>query len=275
MLTSIAALFVIAAMQVGAIHVFVEPGFEVLLDSRPIGMSTAGEGGLQIREVPVGEHEVAVKTPWGKLITSKVSVVGGVTADISISSLGLRGRTRGDDSTVEVQVTSPAPACELSVGNERVAGASDELKIDHLRPGRYRVTVKCGSKMATTDIQLAAGRIVTLHADVNTGKIRMLNDRPRITAVNVPTAQDTIMRLPLPIGWRRVFASALVPGVKASSITQLNDVRAEAVFMVPDYSAGSAVVERLRDREEVHEVLVEDYRQYREGMQIRLRVLFR
>ena len=44
MLTLLAALSIAAATHVGAIHVFVEPGFEVFLDSKPIGRSTSGEG---------------------------------------------------------------------------------------------------------------------------------------------------------------------------------------------------------------------------------------
>lgn len=274
MLTSLAALFVIAATNVGVIHVFVEPGFDVFLDSRLIGKSTSSEGGLQIREVPAGDHEVTVKGPYGRAIASRVTVFAGNTAGVSISSLGLRSRG-ADESTVEVQVQAPSNTCDLFVGGERMVSTDNEMRVDHLKPGQYRILLTCGSRSASINLSLPAAKILTLHADLATGKMKVIGDRPRITSVVVPTAEDAIMRMPLPVKWKRVFAGSLVAGVKAKQITQVNDVRASAVYVAPDYSTMEQVADRIRSRDEVDSVYIEDSRLTRDGYVFQLRVTFR
>lgn len=274
MLTSIAALFILAATHVGVIHVFVEPGFDVYLDSRPIGKSTSSEGGLQIREVPAGEHEVTVKGPTGRAISSRVTVFAGNTAGVSISSLGLRSRG-ADESMLEVQVQASSATCQLLVGGERIISSDTEMRADHLKPGQYRILLTCGSRSASINLSLPAGRILTLHGDLATGRIKVIGDRPRITSVVVPAAEDAIMRMPIPVRWKRVFAAALSAGVKAKQITQVNDIRASAVYVAPDYSAMEEVAERIRARDEVETVYIEDYRRTADGLVFQMRVTFR
>ena len=215
-----------------------------------------------------------MSAPWGNAVTSKVTVVAGNTAGVSISSLGLRGR-RADDSMIELQMPSASAACELLVGGERLVVSDTETRVDHLKPGQYRILLTCGSRTAAINLSLPAGRILTLHADLKTGHIKVIGDRSRITSVTVPTAEDAIMRMPLPVTWRRVFAGALVAGVKAKTITQMNDRRANAIYVAPDYSLMSEVVERIQSREEVERVQVENYRATQEGVVFQLRVIFR
>src|SRR5436190_21400368 len=103
MFTLLALLWVVTPPQVGSIQVMVEPGATVFLDGRQTGVSTSAMGGFSIEEVPVGDHEVTIRTSYGGGVSKRVMVNQGQTTTITISSLGLRSRTRGDDATIEVQ----------------------------------------------------------------------------------------------------------------------------------------------------------------------------
>jgi hypothetical protein len=277
MLTLLALLWVTTPPQVGAIHILVEPGDAIFLDGRQVGFSSAASGGYLMESVDVGDHEVTIKTPSGGVITKKVTVYVAQTSTITISSLGLRTRARGDDAAIEIQALSGGGTCELAVGNERVTAAADDLRIERVRPGTQQVTVLCGGKKATGSFDLPPGKVVTMAADFSTSKLKIVNERNRVTAVYVPTVEDYIMRLDLPFSWKRAVAATLVPGVKPKSINRLGMVQLAVSYTGPSYGAIDEVVVRLKERKEISTIYLKDYDAYsrdREGVTMSFIITF-
>lgn len=265
MLTLLALLWVTGPPQVGSIHILVEPGDAVFLDGRQVGVSSTASGGFTIESVPIGDHEVTIKTPSGGSVSKKLSVYIAQTTTITISSLGLRTRARGDDASVEIQALSGVGTCELVVGAERVSAPAEDLRMDHVRPGPQNVTVTCGDKKASGSLDVPPGKIVTVMADLATSKLKIVNERNRVTAVYVPTVEDYIMRLDLPFSWKRAVAATLVPGVKPKNISRQGMVQLFVSYTGPSYGAIQEVADRLRERREVKTVYTKDYDYLRTG----------
>lgn len=263
-MTNFLAAILLAALQVGTIQVFVDPGFEIFLDSRPMGTS-AGRG-LQISDVAPGDHVVTVKTPWGTSLSQKVNVLEGQILAVPIAALGLRTRPRGDESTVVMQpVKTTAATCDLAMGAAHVTGKPAELQLDHVPSGPYRATLTCGSKSAAMDMTLAPGRVITLQADLSAGRMKVVADDSRITQMKVRTAEDVIMAMSLPMTWRKAIVSSLTPGVSISSITQQNDRTAMISVTAGGYSAASAFYRKLDGHPDVADISQVSSRYLRAG----------
>jgi hypothetical protein len=268
-----------AASQVGTIQVFVDPGFEVFLDSHSMGVS-AGQG-LQINDVAPGEHVVTVKTSWGTSLGQRVTVVAGQISKVPVASLGLRTRPRGDDSTVVVQVLkTTAVVCDLAMGSQKISKKPSELQFDKVPSGPYRVALTCGGRSATTDITLAPGRLITLQADLATGRMTVTSDESRITQMKVRGPAEVIMAMDLPIAWRRALAGAVVPGITVSTISQLSDRKAKVVLKTIDLASIQGFAVSLSSSPEVVEVNSDYDYQYRyqatrDGYELSLIVTFR
>jgi hypothetical protein len=260
MFTLLALLWVVTPPQVGSIQIMVEPGAAVFLDGRQAGISSSAMGGFNIEEVPVGDHDVTIRTSYGGGVSKRVMVNQGQTTTITISSLGLRSRTRGDDATIEVQATIPGSTnCELAVGTEKAAGAAEDLRIERVRPGSQPVDVRCGDKRASGTIEVPPGKIVTVQADMATSRLKIINERARVTAVYVPRVEDAIMRLDLPFTWKRAVAASVVAGVKPKSVSRSGMVKLDITMTGPSYSAIEQFAERLKERNEVKTVYLKDW----------------
>jgi hypothetical protein len=275
MLTLLTLLLVVTPAQVGSLHILVEPGDAVFLDGRQVGTSSVAAGGMMLENVPVGNHEIVVRTPAGGSSSSKVSVVASTTSTVTISSLGLRGRARGEDTTIAVQVTSDSPRCDLTVGADTIAGTPSEIRIEHVRAGRQKVTLACGTKRATGDVDVAPAKVITLQADLATGKIKTIHEEDRITSIYVPTVQDTIMRMDLPFLWKRAIAATLAPGVKPRSISRSGTLSVTITYIAANYRDIDDTVEALRERSEVQRISRLDYQYRRDGITVTVLILFR
>lgn len=275
-MTAFFAAVLVAALQVGTIQVFVDPGFEIFLDSKPMGTS-AGRG-LQISDVAPGEHIISVKTPWGTSLSQKVNVLEGEILAVPIAALGLRTRPRGDESTVVVQpFKTTAATCELAMGAARVTGKPAELQLDHVPSGPVRATLRCGSKTAAMDLTLAPGRLLTLQADLPSGKLKVVGDESRITQMKVRTAEDIIMAMSLPMTWKKVIIASLTPGVSISSITQQGDRAVTISVTASGYSSAYAFYRKLDDHPDVQDVSQVSSRYLRagDGYELTFRTIFR
>ena len=264
MLTLLAFLWVVAPQQTGSIHVVVEPNAAVFLDGRQIGISSPLAGGLVIEQVPLGQHEIVVRTSYGGAVTSKVMVNIGQTSTVNISSLGLRMRSRGDDSTIEIQVVTDKPTCDLQVGMDRINAAPADLRMERVKPGPQHVTVACGDRQVTNDLDIPASKIVTVAADPAKRTLRILESRDRITTMIVPTVADSIMRMDLPFSWKRAVAASIVAGVHPKAIARNSyhpNSQLQAKILFDTYGAMVAFISQLRDRAEVMNVDY-DYDQY-------------
>lgn len=266
MLILLAILWVVTPAQVGSIHILVEPNAAIFLDGRQLGISSSAAGGFMIESVAVGDHDITVKTSYGGSVSKKVTVNEGQDTTITISSLGLRTRSRGDDAALEVQTTlAGSTSCNLLVGTERFTANAEELRGDRLRPGSQNVTVTCGDKRATGNIDLPSGKIVTVQADFAKGKLISVGDRPRVTAVYVQTVEDRIMRLDLPFSWKRAVAASLVANVKPRSITRLGMVQLEVTMEGPSYNAIAEFARNIQQRPEVKNVYIKSWDYYLRG----------
>ncbi len=247
----LALLLVVTPAPVGTVHVLVEPGDAIFLDGKQVGVSGAAAGGLVIESVPVGGHEIVVRTPSGGSAAAKFNVALGLTSRVTISSLGLRTRARGDDASIEMQIASDPVKCELTVGTDKTVGSSEDLRMDHIRPGRQKVALACGGKHAAGDIDVPAGKTITVHADLAAGKLQVVNERSRVISVYVPTVADAIMRLDLPFTWKRAIAASLVPGVTPKSITRNGILRVDVTLTAATWQPLEDVAANLKERREV------------------------
>lgn len=271
----LALLLAIQPVRAGAIHVLVEPGDTIELDGREAGVSSMAAGGLLITNVAAGEHEIVVRTPTGGHASAKVNVTEGNTSTVQISSLGLRIRTRGNDSTVEVDVTPVSATCDLLAGNDEITAAPAELRLDHVRPGPQRVALRCGEKHAASDLDIPAAKIVTVQANFEKHTLRIVHARERVTALVVPTAADAIMRLDLPFAWKRAIAAALPPGLKPNSVARKGNLSVEVTFRGADWRTAETFRARLEDRPEIATVQFTDYDTSRTVAQFRYLITFR
>lgn len=266
MLILLAILWVVTPTHVGSIHILVEPNAAIFLDGRQLGISSTAVGGYMIESVLVGDHDVTVKTSYGGSVSKKVTVNEGQASTLTISSLGLRTRARGDDAALEVQTTLPGSTkCDLVVGGERFSANADELRGDHVRPGSQSVTVTCGDKRASGSVDLPSGKIVTIQADFAKGKLTTVGDRARVTAVYVQTVEDRIMRLDLPFSWKRAVAASIVAGVKPQSINRLGMVQLAVTMTGPNYNAIEEFARNIRERAEVLSIYVQSWDYYQRG----------
>lgn len=268
---------VVTPQPMGSLHVLMESGDQVFLDARMVGMSSDAASGMLLEGVAVGEHELSIVTPGGQRTSFKVNIYDGQTTTITLSSLGLRGgRRRGEDSTVELQApVTQSSRCELNVGSAQLAGAKEDLRIEHLSPGRYHVSVTCGSRAAGADIDVPPGMVVTVAADFVAGKLKVADQRPRITNMAVASPADAIMRFDLPLSWKRAMVAALVPGIHAESATMARGYMAIVTFNAPTRTAMYAYMSRLRTMDGVSGTNYDGFVETSDGVRARLSIQFR
>lgn len=254
-----------------------ESGDEVFIDARSVGLSSDAAGGLLLEGVPAGEHDVLIVTPTGARTNFKLNVFDGQMTTITLSSLGLRGgKRRGEDSTVELQTPiTESSRCELAVGSAQLAGAKDDLRIEHLSPGKYHVTVTCGSRAAGADVDIPAGTITTVAADFVAGKLKVADQRARVTNMAVASPSDLIMKFDLPLTWRRAIIAALVPGIHVEAATRDRGMITIASVTTPNRMTMYDFLSRLERMDAINTVWVAGSSPIADGLRVRLYIKFR
>jgi hypothetical protein len=277
MLPTALLLFLLAVPRgAGALHILVEPGDEIFLDARSVGLSSEAASGMLLDDVPAGEHDLEIVTPGGARTSMKVNIFDGQVTTINISSIGLRaGHPRGEDATVELQVVTQSRRCELIVGDQHIAGAKDDLRVEHLKPGKQHIGVICGAETAEGDIDIPAGGYVIVAPDFASGKVHVATQHSRIITMSVPTPEDAIMELQLPLQWKRAIAESLVTGVHAEAITRDRGLTVIATFTSPDWVSMMKFLRQLRRQDEVSSVEALRYWSIANGIRARFEIAFR
>ena len=269
-------LFLAVPRGAGALPVLVEPGDEIFLDARSVGLSSEAASGMLLDDVPAGEHDLEIVTPSGASTSMKVNIYDGQVTTINVSSIGLRaGRPRGEDATVQLQVVTESRRCELIVGDQHIAGAKDDLRIEHLKPGKEHIGVICGAQTAEGDIDIPAGGYVTVAPDFASGKVHVATQHSRVIAMSVPTPEDAIMELQLPLKWKRAIVESLVTGVHAEAITRDRGLTVIATFTSPDWVSMMTFLRHLRGHNEVSSVEALRYWSIANGIRGRFEITFR
>lgn len=267
-------LMIVTPQPMGAIHILIEPGNEILLDARSVGFSSEASSGMMLDPVPAGEHDLVIKTPEGAHSALRVRVSDGEITTLTISSIGMRATHRGEESTLELNAVSASRRCELIAGSTKMAGNKDDLRIEHLSPGEQRVTVYCGARSASSLIDIPGGMIVTVTADFDSGRVRVVNQRQRVTTVSVANPEDAIMHLDLPLKWRRAIATSLVEGVHSEGITREGNLEVNASFSAAQWDMLDTFINRLRHHDNVASVDAVRSR-WSNGPVVRLKITFR
>lgn len=146
----------------GVIRVECEPGLEVRLNGALRGTSTAAAGGLIIRGVPPGRHEVGVSRPGMEPQTREVVVRPGQTAYVSIrlptGSLLVRTVPRQADIRIE----------RLGISGEKTG---DTWVQDRLPPGRHRMVVESAGLSLEYEVEIRAGERTEVMLNIPTGVV--------------------------------------------------------------------------------------------------------
>jgi hypothetical protein len=103
-----ALLMFITFQPMGALHLLVESGFEVVIDGHSAGYTSDAAGGLLLDYVPTGDHDVVLKSPDGASVPLKVLIADGELTTVQVSTLGLHARRPLGKSGTTVVVSAPA-----------------------------------------------------------------------------------------------------------------------------------------------------------------------
>jgi hypothetical protein len=271
-----ALLMLVTYQPGGALHLLVESNCEIRIDGRPAGTSSDAASGLLLDYVPVGEHDVLIKTETGATTSLKVRVFDGEMTTVQISSLGLRaGKPRGTDSTVEAVVTSESLRCTLGVDELSISGGKDQLKIERVEPGKHTISIICGRDRAEGVVDVPASAVLSVKPDFETGRLRSVQERPRVAMISVPTPADDIMQYDLPLMWKRAIAAALVSGIHVETIKKDDEATAVATFTAPGWEALEDFEKNLRRQSEVRGVDTFRYGWIPNGIRFRMEIRFR
>jgi hypothetical protein len=107
-----ALLMFITFQPMGALHLLVESGFEVVIDGRSAGYTSDAASGLLLDYVPTGEHDVVLKSPDGATVPLKVLIADGELTTLQVSTLGLHARHPLGKSGATVVVSAQADDLE-------------------------------------------------------------------------------------------------------------------------------------------------------------------
>jgi hypothetical protein len=271
-----ALLMLVTYQPGGALHLLVESNCEIRIDGRPAGTSSDAASGLLLDYVPVGEHDVLIKTETGATTELKVRIFDGEMTTVSVSSLGLRaGKPRGTESTIQAVVTSESLRCTLGVDAMSISGGKDQLKIERVEPGRHTISIICGRDRAEGVVDVPPSAVITVKPDFETGRIRSTHERPRVAMISVPTTADDIMELDLPLMWKRAISAALVSGIHVETIKKDDDAAVVATFTAPGWDALEEFEKNLRKQSEVRGVDTYRYGWIPNGIRFRMTISFR
>jgi hypothetical protein len=223
----------------GRLHVHTAPGLEVIVDGVSAGITTFDSDGKMVDVVP-GRHHVVVRARDGREGAFDVTIVEAQTADVTISALGLRKKKSVEMETGSVSVVCvPSDCSALFAGRERL-GPEDVL--DGVPPGHYDVVVARGSKTLRSEVDVAAGTILTVDANFTTGIIRS-QARRRAVRLAVAESKDALSTLAIPDYWKSAIRSALPAGITVVQASLVTGDGVRATLRVPSDEVGWSLIE--------------------------------
>jgi hypothetical protein len=241
----------------GSIWVRTEPGVVVYLNSVRVGVSNVEQGGLWMHGLKPGIHEVRVEVPGGGSATINVEVEIGQAVKVPVSSLGIRANDVRRKGELEIRPAAPRSGCFVKLGDRRRALGSTAVIFEDLVGGKQRVSVTCGARTSQQDIEVPAGRSILVSADLSSGAMKIIADRPLRTLVDIKTTRDDIMNAPISAIAKRLLMATVDSNIV---ILNLTDTRGKIALLAeaPSANAASNLIERIKRRPEVEEIKVEE-----------------
>lgn len=271
-----ALLMLVRYQPAGALHLLVESNCEITIDGRSAGVSSDAASGLLLEYIPVGEHEVQIRTETGAKTSLKVRIFDGELTTVSVESLGLRaGKARGTKSTVQAIVNTESLRCTLGVDESNFSGSKDELKVEQVEPGKHTISVICGRERAESVIDIPPSAVITVKPDFETGRIRSTHEKPRVSMIAVPTTADDIMEYDLPLMWKRAIAAALVSGIHVETMKRDGDAEVVATFTAPSWDSLAEFEKNLKRQSEVRAIDTFRFGWIPNGIRFRIAITFR
>ncbi len=231
----------------GRLFVHISPGFEVIVDGKSAGTSTADQGGILVGNLPPGSHRIIVRSADGREGSFAVSIVEGQTTNIDVSPLGLRRKlatTTNDDAGI-LRVVSVPRDCSVQFRGASMNKNDDELVFDAIPPGRYPLVVARGKATLSMDVDVPTGMIVTVQADFKAGKIWTTDTRRRTRRVQVAEANDALTPLLIPPYWKSAIRSVLPSGVFVVLATPVLPNGVKVTMRVPSGEVGYSLIESV------------------------------
>ena len=240
----------------GSIWVRTEPGVVVYLNSVKVGVSNLEQGGLWLHGLKPGIHELRVEVPGGGSSTMKVQVEIGEAVKVPVSSLGIRANDVRRKGELEIRPAAPRGGCSVKLGERRRALGSTSVIFDDLVGGKQKVIVTCGSRTYQQDIDVPAGRSILVSADLVNGSMRVVDDRPLRTQIDIKTTRDDILNAAISPTAKRLLMATMDPNAIVLNLTEALG-KVTLLVETPTANAASSFIERVRRRPEVDELKVE------------------
>lgn len=199
-----------ALLSAGDIQILCEPGVRVLLDGRPVGISTAREDGLFLVNVPPGTRTLHLEKDGFLAQVFRVEVPDHpieITAAEWVPAPaqgGVKVEPEGEDNPVggTVVITSAPQNCTVDLGGTVHSKRSPQLVVPGLPPGDHSiafskdgyepirgvVTVRAGVRTAVRG-NLIDGRVEALHQ--GKGSLRLLSRPDRCSVRFLGRAAET------------------------------------------------------------------------------------
>lgn len=246
--------------SVGVVFVHIPPGYEVILDGKSAGLSTAKDEGKVIKGVAAGVHSVIVRTSDGREAKASVSVAKGQTTDVNISPLGFRRLNKGvEDESGAVKLTSvPDGAVAQINGLTRENAGGSEITFDPIPAGRYVLTLTTagGAKKITSDVDVPRASLVTI--DARGGALKFVDAKLRPRKLLINEANDSLTRLDVPGHWKTAIRSALPATVSILDAISVGD-GVKVRLKVPSDRMGHALFSSLQSSSSFESVVMTSY----------------
>lgn len=261
----IAALLLLAGSLVGRLEIVNAPTDAIILVD---GQETTGQ--LVGRRVVVsglepGTHEIRIRMAgYGDSAPHKVEIRPGDIAVLTLSPLSLLGRSKLGAEAGDVRVTLSKVPCTMRIGGKTIAAASAQTTAKNITAGAQTLDISCGGQQVRQSVDVRAGQVAIVEADIASGKVRVLRHEPRSRQITVeePRPQVTAAR-DVPEEWTRAITETLDGGVREAKISRLGptSVRVE-LRCRGQHSVTNAVgkLKRHRDVQDVTPVSLYDQR---------------
>jgi hypothetical protein len=199
--------------SVGSLYVRVQTaGLQIFIDGVAIGTSTAAEGGKLVRNVPVGQHRVVIRTEDGREAAFNVNIGRDVQSDVTVSPLGFRKLNRAPDTDESsmLRITSiPLEATIEFRGATLQNHDSHEMTLENIPPGKYPLVISQSGKAIRADVDIPKTSVVSLDVDSKASVFRVTDTKPRPRRLQINEANDALRYLNIPSNWKTAIRTAL------------------------------------------------------------------
>lgn len=217
----IAALLLLTGSLVGGIEIVNAPAEAVIVvDGKEVVSSRSGRRSV-VTNIPAGTHEVRIRmTGYADSPPHKVEVHAGDLAVLTLSPLAMLGRSQLGVGAGDVRVALSNVPCTMRIANKTFAAATSPATAKNIAAGNQTLEISCGRQQLREAVEVRAGQVAIVEADVAAGKVRTLRHEPRSRQVIVEESRPVRADPDVPEKWTAAISMTLNSGVREVRISR-------------------------------------------------------